>query len=112
MARKQRKGPEDRAWADYSETVRTGLIPKLLSSAVCLQIYSGDGSDFDVKQATELGAMLLMDKPLVLIAIPGAVVPTRLARAADVVLRDFDVHDPSDQVRLNAALRRFAGEAD
>jgi hypothetical protein len=98
---------QDRAWADYSKHFREYALPKIMSSAVALTIYSGDGSDFDVKQATELGAILLLDKPLILLSSPGVTLPSRLARAADLIIEDWspDNHDAQD--RLAEALREI-----
>jgi hypothetical protein len=100
----------DRAWRDFSRSFRTDGLPKILSSAVCMSLVSGDGRDFDVKQATELGAMLLLDKPLILVCMPGAVIPSRLRRAADEVVEDWDPADMASQDRVGAALRRLTGE--
>ena len=99
---------EDRVWRDYSARFRREVFPMIASSAVTMQLYSGDGTDFDVKQATELGAMLLLDKPLILVCIRGSIPPTRLAKAADVVLTDFDVSDPSAQDRLADAIKAMS----
>lgn len=101
----------DRAWADYSAHFRSKGFPALASSAVMLSIYSGDGSDFDVKQATELGAALLLDKPLLLVCLRGSTLPTRLRRAADVVLDDVDMGDKADQDRLTAAIEAIVGSS-
>lgn len=98
---------EDRAWVDYSERFRREVFPMIASSAVSLSIYSGDGQDFDVKQATELGAMLLLDKPLLLVCTKGARPPSRLARAADVVVEDWDPADAGSQEQLAAAIKRL-----
>jgi hypothetical protein len=77
----------DRAWADYSERFRKMGLPKILSSAVTIQVY--EGGAFDVQQATELGAILLLDKPLILLVLPEEQAPSRLAKAADVIIKDW-----------------------
>jgi hypothetical protein len=101
---------QDRAWADYSERFRRDVMPKLLSSAVSLSIYSGDGSDFDVQQATELGATLLLGKPLLVVTTPGTTLPDSLRRAADVVVEHWRPEEPASQERMAAALRQLTGE--
>lgn len=98
----------DRAWADYSERFRRDALPKIMSSAVTLSVYAGSGDDFDVKQATELGAMLLLDKPLILVCTPGSTVPSRLRRAADVVIEDWEPHNVDAQEALALAIERLA----
>lgn len=91
-------------WAEYEKDFRENGLPKIQGSATSMLLYSGDGTDFDVKQATELGAMLLLDKPIILIALPGAKIPTRLRRAADRVLEDYHLEDPDSWHLLREAL--------
>jgi len=99
----------DRAWADYSEGFRREVLPKILDSAMFLSIGTAVG-EFDVKQATELGAALLCDKPLLLVVPPGRTISERLRRAADIVLDDFDVSRPESQERITTALRQLKGD--
>lgn len=100
---------EDRAWRTYVERFRRDGLQKIIGSGACIALYSGDGSDFDVKQATELGAMLLLDKPLVLVTTPGATLPSRLAKAADVVIEGLDLDDPRGQEELQRAVLLVSG---
>src|SRR4030095_8456587 len=100
----------DRAWRDFSRSFRTDGLPKILSSSVCLSIISGDATNFDVKQATELGAMLLLGKPLLLVCVPGASIPAGLRRAADEIVEDWDPTDTASQDRMAAAVRRLTGQ--
>ena len=95
---------EERAWKRYVANFRRNSLQELAQSAVCLSLYSGDGSDFDVKQATELGAILLLDRPMILLLAPGARVPTRLAKAADFVIEEWDIDNPLCEARLQAIL--------
>jgi len=98
--------PDDRAWADYSDGFRREVLPKLLDSAVFLSIHS-DNRDFDVKQATEMGAALLMGKPLLIVVPRGRILPAGLRRAADAVVDDWDASDQGAQQRLLNAMRRL-----
>lgn len=99
-------GRTDRAWADYSARFRNEVLPKLLDSAVFLSIHS-DNPDWDVRQATELGAALLLDKPLLLIVPKGRTLGEHLRRAADVVVDEWDATDADAQVRIHAAMRQI-----
>lgn len=84
--------PEGQAFA---REVRDKLIPKLDSSALVMGLISKastDGAGFDVKQALEIGACLLMGKPLVLGVMAGAHVPDGLARAANDII-EVDLED-------------------
>lgn len=95
---------EDRAWRDYSDRFRREVLPKLLGSAVFLSI-GADVGEFDVRQATEIGAALLYDKPIMLIVPKGRAIGERLRRAADVVIDDWDAADPAQQERMAEALK-------
>ena len=95
---------DDRAWRDYARRFRQEVLPKVLSSAVFLSIQSGDGTDFDVRQATEIGAALLLGKPVLLLVLPGTRLPAGLRRAADAVLEDWDATDPTSHQRLGDAI--------
>ncbi len=46
-------------------------------------------SDIDLKQASEIGAVLLLEKPFVLMVAPGAKVPEPLGRLARAIIFEF-----------------------
>jgi len=94
----------DRAWKDYGDRFRREVLPKILDSAVFLAIQA---DEFDVKMATELGAALLMDKPLLLVCPSGRVIPERLRRAADIVIDNWDASNPDAQERFAEALKKL-----
>lgn len=94
---------EDKAWSDYSEHFREDVIPKLLNSAVYLAIGTEAG-EFDVKFATETGAAILLDKPMLIVVPKGRTIGIRLRRAADIVLDDFDLKDATSQSRMLEAI--------
>ena len=97
---------EDRAWAEYGEAFRRETLPKILDSAVFLSIGT-DAGVFDVKMATELGAALLMGKPLLLVCPRGRLIPEALRRAAAEVIDDWDASEPLSQARMTAAMQRL-----
>jgi len=94
---------EDRAWRDYSRQFRREVLPKLLDSAVFLSIGT-DVGNLDVRQATELGAALLYDKPILLVVPKGRTIGERLRRAADIVIDDWDANEPGAHLKMLAAL--------
>lgn len=99
---------EDRAWASYSQQFRSTVMPQLLSSAVFLAIYDGEGgSDAEVRFATNLGMMLLYDKPIILTVLAGVQVPHRLARVADEIVELDPDMGIGSQDRVAAAMRRW-----
>jgi hypothetical protein len=81
-------------------------LPKITSSAMVVQIVPDEP---DPKVAIELGYTLLLDKPLMLVALPGVTVPAHLARAADVIVPWSDDKQEM-QRRVLDAIRQFLGE--
>lgn len=88
-------------WADE---VRDHLIPRMRTSAA-IGVMAGD---LDVKMAVELGMSIMLDKPLILIVLPGRTVPERLVRAADAIL-DWDGQSPDIAARVYAAIAAVTG---
>jgi hypothetical protein len=97
---------DDRAWKDYSQHFRREVVPKLLDSAVFMSIGTEVGV-FDVKQATEVGAALMMDKPIMIVVPKGRRIGERLRRAADIVIDNWEPNDPASQLEMTAALHRL-----
>jgi hypothetical protein len=112
--RRERSGaPLDRAWADYTRSFRETVLPALLNSGCMISIGGRlDPEALDLRAATELGLMLMLDKPLLLVIPAGETIPPALRRAAAVVLDDFDVADPADQERMSAAINQLTGAYD
>lgn len=112
----KRPGPgpsdrHDRAWADYSKSFRREVLPALLGSAYMVSIAGpSDPDDIDLRAATEMGLMLLLDKPILVVVPRGITIPAALRRAAAVVLDDFDVADPGQQDRMAEAFRRLKAQ--
>lgn len=99
--------PEDRSsWDAYVEHVRTETLTAMSDSALVMTIL---GSQFDVKQATELGMAILLGKPLLVIQQPGAVCPPALRKLAyDVVEADIDL--PDSAARVARIIKRMQSE--
>lgn len=103
----------DRAWRDYTRAFRRDVFPHLVGSSHMLLIAAdADPGDIDLRQATELGLMLLLGKPLVVIVPVGQTIPATLRRAADVVIDDCDLADPKTQDRNAEAFRRLGALDD
>lgn len=100
---------EQSGWDAYTASFREQVLPQLLQSAYMLSV--GDTVDPDslnLQAATELGLMLLLDKPIVVIVPAGGTISPALRRAAAIVLDDFDLADPGQQDRVAAALESLA----
>jgi hypothetical protein len=97
----------DRAWNEYSQHFRRNVLPKIMSSEVTLSIQAGDGQ-FDVKQATEVGAAIILGKPIVLLVPKGRTISEKLRLCADVVLDEWELNDPKAfSERLGAAFEQM-----
>lgn len=102
--------PHDRAWADYSQQFRTTIVPQLLSSSIMLAIFDGSAEP-PIQAATEIGLMLLLGKPLLVVHPPGVPLPAGLARAADEIV-EADPTTDLGQVALTAAIGRMNARLD
>jgi hypothetical protein len=100
MKNKQRKSspydaPEFRQWAD---DMRKRLIPKMEESASVLMIAPNMSEKFDIEFALQIGASILLEKPLILLVHSGRTIPPKLRAIADrVIVSDLD------PVSMNAA---------
>lgn len=81
--------PEGRAWV---RSVEEEMVPKLRDSALALSIYSGG---VDAKLAVELGAAVLLDKPIIICVQAGVKVPEKLVRIADRII-EADLDNPAE----------------
>lgn len=100
----------DRAWKDYGERFRREVMPKLLGADIGMSVFSG-ADDVSVQGATELGMLLLLGKPVILVCPVGAAVPEKLRAAASFVIDEWDPEDPASQERIADALRWITGGA-
>lgn len=77
----------DPSWRDFRKHVLGEMLPMLTESAISVSLCpDGEG---DVKYWVELGASIMLDKPIIVLASPGTSIPERLRRVADeVVLAD------------------------
>lgn len=79
-------------------------VSMLAASAVSLAVYSGQ---VDGKLALELGASVLLDKPIIMVVASGSKVPEKVVRVADRII-EADMDDPAGAAeRIRAALSTF-----
>jgi hypothetical protein len=80
----------DQHFIRYAEHFLKDVLPMLDDSAISLSVapsMSGRTKGLgDVKYWVELGASIMLDKPIIAMVEPGAEVPERLRRVADVIL--------------------------
>lgn len=99
--------PDEReGWDSFVEHFRREAVEKIAGSGAMISLVPSDG--FDVKFAAELGAAIMLDKPIIAVAMPGAVVPSKLREIADeVVVSDIDTEEGRSE--LTRALDRVIG---
>jgi len=101
---------ESAAWKRYAKHAQDELVPKLRASAMTISLMPSDG-DFDAKFALELGASIMLDKPIVIVASPGQVLPAALERIAVAVVRG-DLADTTTRANIQQAIEAALGAAD
>lgn len=80
----------------YVDHFRRDAVQKMHESAYVMSLVPGE---FDVKFATELGAAIMMDKPLLAVVMPGAKVTRKLKLVADhIVEADLDTEEGREKV--------------
>ena len=95
---------EDPGWLAYAQRCIDELGPKIDQSAVTIAMVPRGPAD--VKMATELGFMILMDKPIIAIVLPGARISSKLAKVADAIV-EGDLDDPRFIERLKATIEQL-----
>jgi hypothetical protein len=98
----------DREWEEFVRAKRESTIRPMAESAFVVQLVPKDWSpdDFDVKFALELGASIMMDKPVLAVLMPGVQAPAKLLKVADEVV-SADVDTARGQARIKAAIERM-----
>lgn len=94
---------DNEEWERYADRAISELVPKIRDSAVGISVIPEGRAD--VKFAVELGFLLMMDKPLLLIVPPGAKAPAKLVGVADEIVEGLPGDDGFDE-RLHVALGR------
>jgi hypothetical protein len=93
----------------FERLVKSGLYPKIANSAVGISLVPS--KEPDVKFCIELGAMIMYDKPIILVVAPGSKVPERLVRLADAII-EGDINSDEAQHKLIEAIERVTEEVD
>ena len=73
--------PAAKAWARH---VIDDMVPKLKNSAVSISIVPDAGGD--VKFWVELGAAIMLEKPIIAVSFGGRYIPPRLRQIADEIV--------------------------
>lgn len=97
--------PEAKAWREQHNRE---LLPMVRDSAVSMMLWPSDDEP-DAKLAVELGFILLLGKPLVVLKPAGANVPAHLARLCEAII-EYDQLDETVMERVMAEYRRILAE--
>jgi hypothetical protein len=89
-------------WRRFADVAREDLIPKVRESSSVMLIAPNAGNPLDIQFALEIGASILLDKPLVLMLPPGRTPPPKLAKVADKIIH----------ADLSTEAGRIAAESD
>lgn len=93
--------PAAKVWIEH---VLSDMVPKMKDSAVVAQLIPGD--EGEVKFWVELGASIMMDKPIVAVAFEGRSVPKKLRMIADEIVVLPEGMNPEGAEEFKAALNR------
>lgn len=97
-------------WDDFVEQFRRETIHTIDSSAAFLSLVP-DRENWDVNFCVQLGTAILLDKPLLAVAMPGSHVPEKLRLVADeIVEADLDTED--GKAAVAAAVGRMKDRID
>ena len=90
----------ERDLVKLTRNIRRDLLPKMQSSAFCITI----GSDTpDAKLCIEVGAMVLLDKPVIVALPKGVKISNNLKRCATAIV-ELTGDNAKDQANLAAAM--------
>lgn len=86
--------------------VLADMAPKMHNSRIVCAVVPDD--EGDVKFWVELGAMIMFNKPIVIVAFGDQQIPDKLRLVADEVVICPNGVDPSSSAELAAAVNRLA----
>lgn len=93
----------DKQWDDFVAAARKNAVAKIAESAITICLSPpGPVDDFDVKQALELGASILLDKPIIIVRPAGRPIRPGLHRVASHVVEmehDIDLEAGQDELQ-------------
>jgi hypothetical protein len=89
----------DQFFEKLTQISEDDLKPKILSSAFVLMLFLPDDQG-DIHFALQLGLCMLLEKPLIVLALKDAYVPPRILKFADVVVRAATVEEAKAALRV------------
>jgi hypothetical protein len=96
-------------WRKFERHVREKIIPDMRTSQLVMLISPDISAEFDVRFAVQIGAAVLLEKPLVVIVPAGSVIAPKLERVADRIIRG-DSSTEEGREALRAQMERFLAD--
>jgi hypothetical protein len=84
----------------FLDEAERDMLPKMERSAMALAIFDGR---INAQLCIQIGAAVVYDKPIILLALDDTKIPDALERAADVVVRG-QPGDPKLHEKIGAAI--------
>jgi hypothetical protein len=88
---------------DYLDHARREMFPKMKASAISI-VCAGEP---DPKLCLELGAAIMFDKPIIVLAPPGCKIPLSLRTIAHKVIEDVKPNDADSARRIQSAMQEL-----
>ena len=84
----------------YLARAESEMLPMMENSAIAITLVTGK---LDAKICLEIGAAVLLDKPIIAVICEGAKVPANLKRVASVII-EGNMTDAATRVKLQQAI--------
>jgi hypothetical protein len=102
------RDPAAKAWI---RNVLEDMVPKMEDSVVVMSLVPTSRGEGDVKYWVELGASIMMDKPILTIVMNDEPIPPKLELVSDEIVRLPQGVQPDSSEELAAALKRLVPDA-
>jgi hypothetical protein len=89
---------------EYLNRAAKEMIPKMEEAVYVMTILSGS---IDPKLCLELGAAILLEKPLILLSCNNTWIPPKLRALADEIIEIDDIHDKQAIEKIKEAMLRM-----
>jgi len=94
-------GKDKEEWEEFVRFQREHTMEQMMESAFVMSIVPAEA---DIKFAVELGMAIMLDKPLFCVLLPGAKMPPKLEKVADMVaVADLDTEEGRDALQREVA---------
>lgn len=96
-------------WKQFAKHVQEFTIPAMQESSIFISITPSKPGEIDIQFAVQLGAAIMLDKPIVAIVQPGAPISEKLSRVVDRFI-ELDLEDPNFHDRLKEVIKELVEE--